>query len=66
MPGADNTEPVAEQSWPHHQFSEDDKKNNKPQGHKCTNLQKPAICVNWKSPFLWGQIETCRETMEAA
>jgi hypothetical protein len=58
MPGADNTEPVAEQSRPHRQFHEDDKSNNKPQGQKCTNLQKPAIHVNWKLPFLWSQIET--------
>jgi hypothetical protein len=30
---------------------------NKPEGQKCMNPQKPAIRVNWKSPFLWGQIE---------
>ena len=57
MPGVDDAESVAEQSRPCCQFSMDDKKKNKPEGRKRTNLQKPAIRVNWKSPFLWGQIE---------
>jgi len=39
-----------------HQFSMDDKKNNKPEGRKCMNPQKPAIHVNWKSPFLWARL----------
>jgi hypothetical protein len=49
---------VAEQSCPQRQYKEDVKANNKPQGCKQKHSKTGACNVNWKSPFLWSQIET--------
>jgi hypothetical protein len=47
----------AELSRPRRQFKEDRKAHNKPQGRKRKILQQQARRMNWKSPFVWAQIE---------
>jgi hypothetical protein len=49
---------VAELSRPRRQYKADSKKNNKPQGRKRKAPRQGAERTNWKSPFLWSQIET--------
>ena len=48
---------VAEKSRPQRQYKEDTKAKNKPQGRKRKHPKTAASNVNWKSPFLWAQIE---------
>ncbi|KAJ7038755.1 hypothetical protein C8F04DRAFT_1255677 [Mycena alexandri] len=57
----DTTPPVLlpELSRPHHQFKEDDRKNNKPCGRKqkAKNKKRNAKYTNWFHPLLWSQIQ---------
>ena len=55
---------VAELSRPRRQYKEDRQTKRKPQGRKREKHQHGAKRVNWQTPFLWSQIETCRQAME--
>ena len=48
---------IAESSRPRRQYKEAEKVKNKPQGRKRKHAKVTAARVNWKSPFLWSQIE---------
>lgn len=48
---------VSEKTRPRRQYKEDTKKRNKPAGRKRINPQSNATRMNWKSPFIWSQIE---------
>jgi len=48
---------VAELSRPRRQYKEAGKAKNKPQGRKQRKSKTGATHINWKSPFLWSQIE---------
>lgn len=57
VPSIDLGRPVAELSRPRRKYKADSKSTNKPQGRKPTKFKRRAKNVNWKSPFLWSQIE---------
>jgi hypothetical protein len=54
---SNQTNTTAELSHPRRQYKEDSKSKNKPQGCKRAKSKTDSMQINWKTPFLWSQIE---------